>query len=187
MRTKLCLAFVGAALLSAAPAMAANWTVDKAHSKLSFQSAYGPTKFTGAFSGWSAQISFDPKALATSKASVTVDLTSAMTGDDDRDQSLPSGDWFNTPKFPKATFTTTTIKAVGPDLYQAAGVLSLKGVSKPATLNFTLKINGNKAVMAGQAVIDRTQWAVGQGQFQGETPVPHAVTIGVNLTANKAG
>ena len=187
MRVQFCLALAGAMLLSAAPAFAANWTVDKAHSKLSFQSAYGPTKFTGAFSAWTAQITFDPKALATSKATVSIDLTSAMTGDDDRDQSLPSADWFNTAKFRKATFTTTAIKAVGPDKYQAAGVISMKGASRPATLNFTLTIVGNKAVMAGQAVIDRTQWAVGQGQFQGETPVPHAVTIGVNLTANKAG
>ena len=183
----LALAFAGAWLLSPAPALAANWIVDKAHSRLGFQSAYGPAKFTGTFGGWSAQIAFDPQALATSKATVSIDLTSAMTGDDDRDQSLPSADWFNTGKFPKATFTTTAIKAAGPDRYQAAGVLSLKGASRPVTLTFTLKITGKQAVMAGQAVIDRTQWAVGQGQFQGEQPVPHAVTVDIRLTANRAG
>jgi polyisoprenoid-binding protein YceI len=179
-------AFVGALLIAvgaALPAAAAVWTVDKAHSKISFDSAYGPTKFSGSFGAWSAAINFDPKNLPASKAVVTVDLASAVTGDDDRDQTLPTSDWFSTGKFPKATFTTTSIKMVGPDRYQAAAVLSLRGVSKPAVLNFTLKIVGNQATMNGQATLDRSQWGVGQGQFAEEKPVPHAVVVNVSLSA----
>jgi polyisoprenoid-binding protein YceI len=163
------------------------WTVDKAHSKLAFDSAYETTKFTGTFGAWTANIAFDPANLAASKATVTIDLASAKTGDQDRDESLPSADWFNISKFAKATFTTGAIKSLGGDKYQAAGVINLKGVSKPATLNFTLKITGNQAVMNGQATLDRTQWNVGEGQFVDEKPVPHAVVVTVAITATKAG
>ncbi len=173
----------GSALAAGAPA----WTVDKAHSKLGFDSAYSGMKFSGAFNSWSAAIAFDPKNLPASKATVTIDLASARTGDNDRDESLPAPDWFNTGKFPKAVFTTTGITALGGDKYQAAGTINLRGVAKPATLTFTLKITGAQAVMSGQAVIDRTQWGVGQGQFADETTVPHAVTVKVNITAKKAG
>ncbi len=130
MRAHAACALIGALILtagSALPAAAAgapSWTVDKAHSKLGFESAYGGTKFNGSFKTWTAAIAFDPANLAASKANVTIDLASAETGDDDRDQSLPSPDWFNTPKFPKATFTTTAIKMVSPGNYSAAGVIS---------------------------------------------------------------
>jgi polyisoprenoid-binding protein YceI len=190
MRVNVSLALAGVLLLFAAPALAAGaptWTVDKAHSKLGFDSAYTTIKFSGSFSDWSAQIAFDPKNLAASKAVVSVNLASAKTGDQDRDESLPSADWFNTAKFPRATFTTSAIKAIGPDRYQAAGVLNMKGVSKPVVLTFTLKINGAQAVMNGQAAIDRSQWGIGEGQFQDESTVPHAVTVDVNLIANRAG
>jgi len=189
MRANASLALAGALCLFAAPAYAAvpNWTVDKAHSRLGFDTAYTGDKVSGTFGVWSAQIAFDPKNLAGSKATVSVDLASAKTGDEDRDETLPTPDWFNAPKFPRATFTTTAIKAVGPDRYQATGVLNLKGVAKPVLLTFTLKIDGAHAVMTGQAVMDRSQWGIGQGQFQDESAIPHAVTINVNLAANRAG
>ncbi len=172
---------------SAYAAGPAAWTVDKAHSRLGFTGSYSGTKFDGAFGDWSANIVFDPQALAQSKAAVTINLASAKTGDDDRDQSLPGDDWFSIGKFPRATFTTATIKALGADRYQAFGAINMKGVSRPATLTFSLKITGNKAQMTGQATIDRTQWGVGGGQFTGETPVAHAVTVNVSISAVKAG
>jgi polyisoprenoid-binding protein YceI len=178
------------ALAAASVANAAGppaWIVDKAHSKLTFSSAFSGTKFTGGFNDWSATIVFDPANLAASKASVSINLASAKSGDEDRDENLPTPDWFSVAKFPKATFTTTSIKALGGDKYQAAGVINLKGVSKPATLNFSLKISGPQATMTGQAVLDRTQWSVGQGQFAAESPVPHAVTIDVAVSAQKGG
>jgi polyisoprenoid-binding protein YceI len=172
---------------SAHAAGPAAWAVDKAHSRLGFTGSYSGMKFDGAFGDWSATILFDPKALAQSKAAVTINLASAKTGDDDRDQSLPGDDWFSTGKFPRASFTTANIKSLGGDQYQASGVINMKGVSRPATLTFSVKINGAKALMTGQATIDRSQWGVGAGQFTGETPVAHAVTVNVSITANKLG
>ncbi len=173
-----------AAAASPAPHTQA-WIVDKAASRIRFKSAFSGMAFEGGFGRWDAQINFDPKNLAGSKATVSVDVASATTGDKDRDETLPSGDWFNAPKFPRATFVTTAIKSLGGDRYQAQGNLTLKGVTKPVTLPFTLTIQGDTARMNGQATLNRSQFGVGQGQFAGADTVPYEVTVTVAVVAKR--
>ena len=163
----------------AAPA----WIVDKARSKLEFSSAFAGMGFTGAFQRWDAAIAFDPKDLRSSKISATIDVTSARTGDKDRDGGLPGADWFDAVRFPKATFVSTAIKPAGVGRYIAQGVLTLKGVAKPVSLAFTLVVNGATATATGQAAVDRSLWKVGAGQFAGEDAVPHAVPLRLTLVA----
>jgi polyisoprenoid-binding protein YceI len=172
---------------AAKPAAGApSWAVDKAQSRIRFKSAFSGEAFEGGFGRWDAQIAFDPKNLAASKVTVNVDITSVATGDRDRDESLPTADWFNTAKFPKATFVSTAIKSLGGDKYQADGVLTLKGVAKPVSLPFTLSIQGDVAKMSGQTVFNRSQFAIGQGQFAGPDTVPFNVTLTVAVVAKRA-
>ena len=170
---------------AAAKAGASAWTVDKANSKIRFRSAFSGTAFEGGFAKWDAQINFDPKNLAASKVVVTVDLASAGTGDSDRDSTLPSADWFNVAKFPRAVFTSTVIKDLGGGTYEADGSLSLKGVAKPVALPFTLAITGDTAKMSGQVVLKRNDFGVGQGQFAAADTVPFEVTVPVTVVAKR--
>ncbi len=189
---------VGQPALAAAPAQksasapaaragAPAWTVDKAASRIRFKSAFMGMAFEGGFDRWDAQIAFDPKTLAASKVTVTVDLASAKTGDKDRDDTLPIGDWFNTAKFPRATFTSSAIRDLGGGKYQAVGTLNLKGVSKPVTLPFTLAITGAQAKMTGAVMIRRNDFGVGQGELGGPETVPFEVNVTVAVTAKRAG
>lgn len=168
-------------------ATAPAWTVDKANSRIRFRSAFSGTAFEGGFSRWDARINFDPKNLAASKAVVTIDLASVASGDKDRDETLPTGDWFDVAKFPRATYTTTSIKSLGGDRYEAAGTLNLKGVTRPVTLPFTLTLQGDTARMTGQAVLKRNEFGVGQGQFGGADTVPLEVTVPITVVAKRAG
>lgn len=171
---------------AAAPAgKVATWAVDKANSRIRFKSSFGGAAFEGGFDRWDAQIAFDPKNLAASKVTVSVDLASAKTGDADRDQTLPTNEWFDTAKFPRATFTTTAIRDAGGGKYQAVGTLNLKGVTKPVTLPFTLAITGAQAKMTGAVVIKRNDFNVGQGQFAGADTVPFEVTVNVAVAAKQ--
>jgi polyisoprenoid-binding protein YceI len=176
------------ALLASAPAAAAapsHWTVDPT-SKLQFQGRMNGDAFTGTFRRWSADIIFDPKALGASRAIVTVDVTLAATGDADRDQALPSNDWFAVQRFPKAVFTTSAIKDLGGGRYQASGDLAIKGVHKPVVLPFTLAIAGDTARMNGQLVLNRTAFGIGQGQWSTADVVDTKVAVIVQLTAHRA-
>ena len=176
-------------LLAAAAAHAAGpakWTVDKAASHLGFSAAFAGQAVRGTFRRWDADIAFDPKALAGSKATVTVQVASAVTGDPSKDEALPTADWFDAAHFPRATFATTAIKDLGGGRYQATGTLSLRGQTRPITLPFTLAITGDQARMTGSAVINRSAFGVGQGQFKGADTVPFNIVIDVALTAHRA-
>ena len=138
------------------------------------------------FHRWSAQIAFDPKNLAGSKAVVSVDVASAATGDADRDQAMPTADWFSAKTQPKATFTTTAFKDLGGGKYQASGDLTIRGVKKPVLLPFTLAISGDTARMNGSVVLNRTAFGIGQGQWKTGDVVATEVTVSVALTAHRA-
>ena len=174
--------------LATAPALAAPtvWTVDPAASKLAFQGAVSGTSFTGAFQRWSAQIVFDPKALAASHVTVLVDLASAASGNADRDQTLPTTDWFWVAKFARATFVSHAFRDLGGGRYVADGDLTLRGVTRPVSLPFTLAIAGDKATMSGSTAFDRTAFGVGQGQWKTGDVVATKVGVNVSLTAHRA-
>jgi polyisoprenoid-binding protein YceI len=174
-----------AAAVIAAPASAATWVVDKAASKLGFQGTVEGSAFTGVFRSWDAQISFDPKAPGSSKAVVTVATGSAFTNDKDRDESLPTDEWFGVKAFPKATFVTTRFVDLGGGKWQAYGDLTIKNVKRPVVLPFTLAITGDVAKMSGTLVLDRTAFNVGSGRWKSDDEVGTKVTVQVSLTARK--
>ena len=177
---------VGGVLPTAVQAATApSWAVDMSASRLNFQSSLGGEQFTGLFQRWRADIHFDPRNLAASSVQVRVDMTSARTGTSERDEALPGDDWFAASKFGQATFVAKTFKDLGGSRYQAIGTLNLRGVTRPLTLAFTLKIQGNQARMVGGTVIDRHAFGVGQGQFAGEDSVPFAVNLRVSIAAKR--
>ena len=181
------LAIAALALMTVAgPALAApsTWTVDPS-SKLTFQGAMNGQTFTGTFRRWSAQIVFDPKALAASKVAVTVNVASGATGDADRDQAIPTDDWFAAGKFAQATFVTRDFRDLGGGKYAADGDLTIRGVKMPVTLPFTLAISGDTARMNGAVVLNRTAFGVGQGQWKTGEVVDTKVTVNVALTAHR--
>jgi polyisoprenoid-binding protein YceI len=173
-------------LAQPAQAAAARWTVDPAASKLGFQGRMNGDVFTGVFKRWSADIVFDPKDLAASKAEVVVDAASAATGDADRDQAMPTADWFAVQRFPRATFTTTSFKDLGAGRYQAIGDLAIRGVHKTVVLPFTLVISGDTAKMNGALQLNRTAFGIGQGRWSTGDVVDLNVTATVALTARRA-
>lgn len=171
--------------LAAAQAAPAKWAVDPGGSRLGFSSKYAGDAFTGLFRRWNADIAFDPAQLPASKIVVSVDMASVYTNDPDRDQTLPTGEWFDSKRFPRAVFTSTRITAAGPGRYTAAGTLNLKGVTRPATLNFGLKIVGDKAEANGAITLDRSQFGVGQGQFKSGDAIPLAVNVAFTVRATR--
>jgi polyisoprenoid-binding protein YceI len=173
-------------LIAAAPVPApSRWTVDKKASQLGFASSFAGQAFQGRFQRWEARIQFDPAALDRSSVVAVVDLASASTGDTARDQSLPQADWFDTGRFPRATFTAKRFRALGANRYEAMGALTIRGVTRPATLPFQLAIKGNVAQMRGSLTLNRTAFGIGQGQFAGAETVPLAVRVSVSILARR--
>ena len=176
------------AMLAAAPSLASApaWTVNKQASKLGFTGAMNGQSFNGGFRRWDAKIQFDPKALNDSSVLAVIDTGSAVTGDQTRDEALPTADWFSTAAFPRATFQANQFKDLGRGRYQAIGTLSIRNVKRPVDLPFQLTINGNQATMHGSLTIDRRIFGVGQGQFATGDTVATNVRIDVAISATRA-
>ena len=162
----------------------ADWTVAPG-SRLGFTARWNGEAVDGRFDRWRAAIRFSPDDLAKSQIRVTVDLASADTGDGQRDDTLKGSDFFDTGAHPSAIFTARDIWHLGGDRYEARGSLDLRGVSKPATLRFTLSIDGDRARVAGTARIDRTAFGVGQGEWAATDAIAGAVDIAFSVTATR--
>lgn len=179
-RFLLALAMVGFAI----PVQAAQeWVVDAARSTLSFTAQMGEEKFTGHFKKFDSVIRFSTDDLAHSSIATTVAVASAATGAPDRDSALPESPWFDNTKFPEAHFVTQSIKATGPNAYVADATLTLKGVSKPVTLPFTLAVENGKTHATGSVTIQRQDFGVGQGEFASDAWVKFPVTVAIDIWA----
>lgn len=151
--------------------------------KLGFTAQWNGEPVNGSFGKWSGTILFAPEALEASKVDISIDLTSVDTGDSQRDGTLTDSDFFDTGRFAKASYRASSFKALGGDRYRADGTLTLRGVSKPVPLAFTLTITGDKARARGSARIDRTSFGVGQGDYAGTTEIAGPVAISFDFAA----
>jgi polyisoprenoid-binding protein YceI len=185
MRVLVLAACLVAAAGSALAAPPPSWVVDKAHSAVRFSSSFNGAAFTGAFARWNADIRFDPANLGASQVTAVIDVASAATGDPDRDQGLPGDDFLAAAKFPRATYVAHGFKALGPGRYLAIGQLSLRGVTKPLNLPFTLKIAGGKATMTASLPLDRLAFGVGQNEWRKTDAIPAAVTVAIAINADR--
>ncbi len=167
----------------AAPAFAVDYSVG-ANSTLGFRADFQGEKFDGRFQRFDATIRYDADDLANSKFDVGIDLASAVTGDSDRDESLPGKDFFHVAKFPKAHYTTTGFRRNG-DTVIADGTLDLKGTSKPVSLVVKFAASGDTATLEVTTTLKRLDFDVGSGDYADTSTIGNdvAVTGRLELTA----
>ncbi len=161
------------------------WVVDKAASRLTFRGAAGGQPFDGVFKSWDAEIAFDPNNLRASRAVVTVDVASAVTGDPNRDQALPGPDGFAAARFPQASFVSSSIAPAGPGRYLAAGELSIKGLKRRMVLPISVGVLKDRATLLAAFALSRRAFNLGEGR-SASPDTADAVQVSVRLVAKKA-
>lgn len=134
---------------STAPVPAGSYTLDKAHSSLIFRVNHlGFSNFTARFKRYDAQLQFDPKNLAASTLTATVDARTLETDYPDPatldfNAMLQGAEWLNTAQFPEMIFKTTSVDAKGAAAMRINGELTFHGVTHPVSLDATF--NGGYA------------------------------------------
>jgi polyisoprenoid-binding protein YceI len=128
-----------AGALSAPVAEAADtYTIDPGHSNLGFTIRHFFSKVPGSFTKYEGTLIYDTQDLAKSSVNVTIESASIDTRHPDRDKDLRSANFFDVEKFPKITFTSTKVTPAGANKAKVEGTLTIKGVSKPVTLDVDL-------------------------------------------------
>ena len=163
------------ALLAAGPAFAADYA-QAPGSSLAFAGRYQGEAFTGSFRGFATRLTFDPKQLAKARLDVTIPLATATTSNADYDGELRGAAFFNSARFPQARFAARKFRALGGDRFAADGTLTLRGVSKPVTLEFTWT-PGPRPVLIGKASVRRLAFGVGGGDWADTALIPDTIAI----------
>jgi polyisoprenoid-binding protein YceI len=168
-------------------APASGWVVDKETSSVIFRGKQEGETFEGRFASFDAAITLDPANLAGASIRAVIDMSSFEAGDGDRNAALPGKDWFHVKKHPEAVFASSAITQTGDGQYEAAGSLTIKGVSKDITLPFSLNIDGDTAAATGNLTLIRTDYNVGEGPYEKGTWVDLNVEVEITINATKAG
>jgi polyisoprenoid-binding protein YceI len=130
----------------AAPALAADttWRVDTAVSSAEFGIRhFGISSVKGAIPiKEGAVVLADGKDIP-SHIEATLDVSKIDTKQEGRDKDLRSPNWFDTDKFPMATFKSTKIDGNDPKKFSIIGDLTMHGVTKPITLEGHLEGRGS--------------------------------------------
>lgn len=164
------------------------WQIIPSQSKLSFTARLSGTPFEGVFKEFDGTIFFDPENLPLSRVSIVIPISSLTTGNAERDAQIGTPDWFDTTNFPAATFESVEFAKGEGNNYIAIGNLTLRGVTLPMTLPFTLEITADQqsrkmAKITGKAELNRLDYGIGQGQWAGTGTVADGVIVSVSVTA----
>ena len=173
----------GLTLLPAAQAVEFT-TVQPAASRLGFTFKQMNVPVEGRFSRFTSRLNFDPAKLAAAKASLEIDLASIDAGSAEANDEVLGKAWFNAKTYPKATFDSTAVRAVGGNRYEVVGKLTIKGRTQEVTAPVTLSTQGKSAVFDGTLPIRRADFAIGEGSWSDFGIVANDVQIRFHLVAD---
>ena len=171
---------LGVLLLAANPAVAQGVLVDK--SDIRFVAKQMGVNVEGRFRKWTANVAFLPAALDKSKVEFDIDLASVDLASAESEAELKGAAWFDSARFPRAHFASTSIKDQGGGKYEIAGALSLKGVSRSYVVPVTLRADasGNR-VAEGKFSLKRLDYRIGEGLWADTDTVANDVIVSVRI------
>lgn len=164
------------------PVMAAEYSVvqvDKSSIRFTARQMGVPTE--GHFARFAAQLVFDPARLEASQARIEVDVGSIDVGSAEANEEVKGKSWFNIRQIPSATFTSSRLRALGNNRYEAIGQMNIKGRAQEVVAPFTARAEGANMVLEGSIPIRRMQYGIGEGMWSDVSVVADEVQVRFRL------
>ncbi len=143
------------------------WKIDGSHHNVEFAVRHlMVSTVRGRFGAVDGTLVLDQDHPANSHVDVTIDVASIDTRNEQRDQHLRSGDFFDSEAHPHITFKSSSVDVAGGDKYKVHGDLAIRGISHPVTLDaevlgFNTSPWGNHVVgFESKVTISRKQWGL---------------------------
>src|SRR5713101_5567427 len=112
------------------------WKFDPFHTQVEFSAKHlGMMTVRGHFAEVNATGEIHPDHPERTKVEATINTSSIRTHNEQRDKDLRSSNFLEIENYPTMTFKSTKIEPAGQDKYKLTGDLTIKGVTKPVTLN----------------------------------------------------
>lgn len=131
----------------------------------------------GRFRKFEGSVAFDPAKPEATQADFEVELASIDLGTADGDTEAKRKPWLDVEAFPRARFVASTVKALGPGRYEAAGALTIKGISQNIVAPFTLAESAGLRTIEGQFPLKRLQFRIGDGPWADTETVADEVLV----------
>jgi len=120
------------------------------------------------FAGAAGEVTLDPRRPEAGAVSLEITVAALASGDDQRDAHLRSADFFDIENAPTVAFRGTSVRPIGGQVYAVAGDLTIRGATKPASVQVTLQGFGDdpmrpergRASIEATATIDRREWGL---------------------------
>ncbi|QNM97348.1 YceI family protein [Chitinimonas koreensis] len=178
-------AFLFATLAAAGLGQAHATPVDAAKSSVKFVFTQMNVPVEGQFKKFSADIAFDAAKPETGKVAIAVELAATDAGSGDANQAVQMKEWFDTARFPKATFSATQFKPNGAGKFIATGQFGLKGRTAALNVPFTVRPDAGGQWFEGSFPLSRLAWKVGEGEWADVGAVADAVQVKFKLYVPK--
>ncbi|MEZ3500324.1 YceI family protein [Pantoea sp. KPR_PJ] len=163
-------------------AAAQQYELDPAHTSVIMTwTHFGFSHPTADIADTKGTLVFDSENPAASRVDVTLPITHIDSHVAALTKEFKGPEYFDTAKYPTATFHSTKVVAKGDNKFDVEGNLTLKGITKPVTLHATLNKQGEHPMVKKQAIGFDATGTIKRSDFKLDKYVP-AVGDDVTLT-----
>ena len=163
------------------------WKFDPMHTQVEFSAKHlGMMTVRGHFAEVIATGQLYPDQPERSSFDVTINTASIRTHNEQRDNDLRASTFLEVQKYPTITFKSTKIEQKSPDRGTLTGDLTIKGVTKPVTLNvvkygeFNDPRMGHRIGYAAETRINRKDFGMEfDAMLDGKFIVSHEIQINI--------
>lgn len=163
------------AALGTAPlhAQRTHFDIDPGHSYVGFRVRHLMiATVRGRFETFAGKIVIDPRDTTRSSVEVEIETISVASGNARRDRDVRGESFLAVERYPRISFRSTRIER-GAEGWRMAGDLTIRGVTRPVTIPFTLAAGSRRLGVTATLTIDREHF--------GMTAVP-AATVGKEIS-----
>ncbi len=146
-------------------------------SEVTYVASQAGVQVEGNFNRFDAQVNLDPKHPESSSVSFSVDTASVAFPSSDVQNELARPDWFDTSRFPKAQFRSSSLRGLGAGRYEIAGTLTIKSHVHDVRFPVDLKRSGATTFAVGALSIKRLDYGIGEGEWSDTSLVDDEVQI----------
>jgi polyisoprenoid-binding protein YceI len=144
-------------------------------------------KLEGTFDKWDSTLVFTSTDASTGVLDIKIQADTVHTGSTSKDDKLKGEHCFDVKNNPYVTFHSTKITQTSPNTFDVAGTFTLRGISKPEVLTFTVDRDAGGATgeIKGVLSIDRRDFGLGGGiKF---VTIADRVDITIDFKATRVG
>lgn len=158
-------------------------TVLPRQSTVNFRFQQMGVSIDGRFKRFEADMKFDPAKPEAARAIIEIDLTSIDAGSSEADEESAGRLWFNSKTYPRATFTSSRVRALDNNRYAMQGTLTIKGRSHELTVPVQFNPAKAGATFDGAFTLKRLDFGIGEGMWADVDTVANDVKVKFRITA----